>query len=139
MGRFIIEALAKVEFEDRVLAHLERVITSKLRRNESFTFTWRDDISLGGGRTTVWLHPSSNILFKFHGSRPPQLNRDWLQALTEVAAGPHGLYIVPEPQGPPAHREAREPMTFHMTSEEQGLSPHGPVILGTERPPEQTH
>ena len=29
--------------DDRVLAHLQVVIINKLRRRESFTFTWRDE------------------------------------------------------------------------------------------------
>lgn len=99
MGKFIYETL-RVDFEDRVLAHLQHVIGSKLRRGESFHFSWRDDQSVGDGRTTVWLHPSAMIIYKYYGSRPPSINRAWLEALDMVANSATGLYLVPEPQAP---------------------------------------
>jgi len=117
MGKIIIETATKVEFEDRLLAHLEHVITSKLKRGESFTFTWKDDVSVGGGRTSVWIHPNVDLIFKFHGGRVPALNPEWLRALTYTAAGPRGLYVVPEPQPGASTPPAVQPMTFRMVSE----------------------
>ncbi|MFJ6651496.1 hypothetical protein ACIQLJ_01700 [Microbacterium sp. NPDC091313] len=99
MGRFVFESSVIAEIEDRLLAHLEFVITSKLRRGEAFTFSWKENADVGGGRTTVWLHPHANIVYRFHGSRSPQLNPVWLGELTRLANGRHGLYIVPEPRG----------------------------------------
>ena len=58
---------------------------------------WKDDISTGGGRTSVWVHPRSNLVFTFNGGRPPTLNRAWLEALMSTANSPTGLYVVPEP------------------------------------------
>lgn len=97
MGRFIYHNGSKVDFEDRLLAHLQVVIANKLRRGESFLFTWRDDASVGEGRTSIWLNPSTSIAFKFHGSRQPALNRAWIEALAVTANSPGGLYVVPEP------------------------------------------
>jgi len=97
MGKFIYENTIKVDFEDRLLAHLQIVITTKLRRGETFTFVWKDDISIGDGRTMVWLHPNASIVFKFYGSRRPSLNPAWLEALSSVANSSTGLYVVPEP------------------------------------------
>lgn len=97
MGRFIYEESVKVEFEDRVLAHLQLVIGNKLRRGEAFHFTWRDDPSTGNGRTTIWVHPYASIVYKFYGSRTPQLNRAWVDALSYTANSPSGLHVVPEP------------------------------------------
>ncbi len=99
MGRFNYDGSVKVDFDDRVLAHLQVVITQKLRRGEPFPFTWRNDASLGDGRTTVWLHPSASLVYKYSGSRQPQLNRAWLEALTQTANSTGGLYVVPEPDG----------------------------------------
>jgi hypothetical protein len=108
VGRFIFENASKAEFEDRLLAHLEHVITSKLRRGECFTFSWKEDISVGGGRTTIWVHPHANIVYKFHGGRTPSLNPAWLHALGFTASGPHGLCVVPEPDAA-AYRSAMQP------------------------------
>ncbi|MFM2719077.1 DUF7882 family protein [Microbacterium mcarthurae (nom. nud.)] len=113
MGKFVYDGNIKVEFEDRLLAHLQAVIMAKVRRGESFPFTWKDDISIGGGRTTVYIHPHVSLVFKYHGSRNPQLSNAWLQALTYNANSGRGLYVVPEPDDHSA-REAgpREEMVF---------------------------
>ena len=97
MGTFIYEGHQKAEIEDRALIHLQLVITAKLRRGEPFPFTWREDMSVGGGRTTVWLHEHSSITFKYHGSRQPPINRAWTDALAFTANAPSGLYLTPEP------------------------------------------
>lgn len=97
MGRFIYEGGVKTEIEDRALTHLQLVMTAKLRRGEPFGFTWREDMSVGGGRTTVWVHAGSSLVFKYHGSRQPSINREWIEALAMTASAPSGLYLVPEP------------------------------------------
>ncbi|MDQ0728303.1 ATP-dependent DNA ligase [Microbacterium sp. W4I20] len=97
MGRFIYEGNVKTEIEDRALTHLQLVITAKLRRGEPFNFTWREDPSIGGGRTTVWVHARSSLVFKYSGSRQPAINREWIEALAFTANAPSGLYLVPEP------------------------------------------
>lgn len=75
MGKFIYEGGPKVDIEDRALSHIQLVITAKLRRGEPFGFTWKEDASVGGGRTTVWVHAGSSIVFKYHGGRQPTINR----------------------------------------------------------------
>jgi hypothetical protein len=97
VGRFIFEHDTKIDFEDRLLLHLQQVIGTKLRRGEAFTFSWRNDPSLGEGRTTIWVHPSATIVYKYSGSRHPALNRRWLEALMYTANSPSGLHVVPEP------------------------------------------
>ncbi|MFG6477206.1 ATP-dependent DNA ligase [Microbacterium sp. P06] len=97
MGYFTYDNSTKTEIDDRLLAHLQIVIGSKLRRSESFFFTWKEEVSLGSGRTTVWVHPGAGLRFKFHGSRQPSISRPWLEALTFTANSPTGLYAVHEP------------------------------------------
>lgn len=97
MGRFIYEGNVKTDIEDRALTHLQLVITAKLRRGEPFPFTWREDLSVGGGRTTVWVQARSSLVFKYSGSRQPSINREWIEALAFTANSPSGLYLVPEP------------------------------------------
>lgn len=97
MGKFIYEGGVKVEIEDRALTHLQLVITVKLRRGEPFPFSWREDVSVGGGRTTIWIHPGSSLVFKYYGGRQPSINRAWTDALAFTANSPSGLYLVPEP------------------------------------------
>ncbi|MDQ2690145.1 MAG: ATP-dependent DNA ligase [Chloroflexota bacterium] len=103
MGRFIYDATTNsVEIDDRLLAHLRIVVMNKLRRGESFMFDI--DIGDGSGRRSFWLNPSVPLQFHFYGSRQPQINRAWVEELLQVASGPNGLFIVPEPaeEAPPA-------------------------------------
>ena len=104
MGKFVYEGIVKVDVEDRTLAHLQLVIGTKLRRVEAFHFSWRDDPSIGDGRTTVWIYPRCTLVYKFYGSRSPSLNRAWIDALAYTANSPAGLYVVPEPA---AYSESR--------------------------------
>lgn len=99
MGKFIYEGVTRVEVEDRALQHLQLVITAKLRRGEPFSYSWRDDHSLGEGKTTVWIHPHSAIVFKYFGSRLPSVNPAWVDALAYTANSATGLYLVHEPVG----------------------------------------
>lgn len=54
-------------------------------------------MSVGGGRTSLWIHPGSALVFKFHDSRQPTINRAWVDALAFTANSPTGLYLVSEP------------------------------------------
>lgn len=98
MGRFVYENSVKVEIEDRALTHVQLVMTAKLRRGEPFGFTWREDASIGGGRTTVWVHAGSSLVFKYSGSRQPAVNRAWVDALAFTANAPPGCTWCPSPQ-----------------------------------------
>ena len=95
MGKFIYEGSVKTEIEDRALTHLQLVMTAKLRRAEPFPFSWREDASVGGGRTTVWVQPGSSLVFKYFGSRQPSINRAWIEALAFTANAPSGYMKIP--------------------------------------------
>ncbi|MFZ4894239.1 hypothetical protein ACL9RL_07300 [Plantibacter sp. Mn2098] len=96
MGYLIYGAGAEYEIEDRALAHLKVVIGSKLRRQESFFLNWANEPDQGSGRLSLWLSPSIPLQFRFFGSRAPELNRAWLEVLSDTAHTPNGLQIVPE-------------------------------------------
>jgi hypothetical protein len=98
MGKLTYDSTMTVDFEDRTLAHLQLVIGAKLRRNEAFFFAWKDDNSSGDGRTSIWVHPTIPIAFKFYGSRQPGINRAWVDALMHSANSAQGLQLVPEPE-----------------------------------------
>lgn len=105
MGKLIYDSNLSADFDDRVLAHLQIVIGVKLRRNESFFFTWKDDQSIGDGRNTIWLHPALPLRFKYVGSRMPVINRLWIAQLTDAANSGTGLVLLPEPESPMSPRE----------------------------------
>jgi hypothetical protein len=85
-----------VEFDDRLLAHLQIVIVQKIRRGESFLMSWRDAPETGDGHSAIWIHPTQNLYFKFMGSRSPAINQDWLEQLTLSANSPRGLLVMRE-------------------------------------------
>lgn len=101
MGRLLYGPHQRpVEIEDRALAHLKIVVLSKLRRGESFAYSWDIAPEEGSGRATLWISPAIPIEFLFHGSRPPALNRRWIQEMSNAAANGE-LHLLPEP--PDAH------------------------------------
>ena len=100
MGTLTYDSKLSADFDDRTLAHLQIVVGAKLRRNEAFYFSWKDDASIGNGRTVIWMHPTIPVSFKFFGSRPPAINREWIDELMLLANTPSGLYLVPETSSP---------------------------------------
>jgi len=86
-----------IEFDDRILVHLDMVIIAKLRRDEKFTLTW-NDCSGGDRRCTIWLHPAIPLQFRFDSLEPQKINRGWLEHLMNTANTGAGLQIVPEPK-----------------------------------------
>jgi hypothetical protein len=91
-----------VEFEDRLLTHLEIVIVNKFRRRESFLMSWLDDLSIGSGRASMWMSADVPVYFRYVGSRIPAINREWIQLLEAEANGSRGLVVLDE-DGSPAH------------------------------------
>lgn len=87
----------EIEFDDRALTHLQIVIGSKLRRRESFFFSWKDSSSIGDGRSSIWLDASIPLYFKFYGGKTPAVNREWIDVLTASANSGSGLVYTDEP------------------------------------------
>jgi hypothetical protein len=97
MGKLIYNVNTSTEIDDRALAHLQIVIVGKLRRQESFAFSWKNPASEGDGRSTIWLAPQLALHFRYSGGRPPAINRQWVEALLASANSPAGLHLLPEP------------------------------------------
>lgn len=85
-----------IQIEDRALAHLKVVIATKLRRNESFTLSWRHPEGTPTGRSTIWLHPSIPLRFVFSDPEPPPLHSEWIAALANSANSSGGITLVAE-------------------------------------------
>lgn len=98
MGKILYgDSGVEIGFEDRALAHLQIVIGAKLRRKESFFFSWKDDLTVGDGRSSVWLDCGIPLFFKYYGSRPPMINRQWVEVLTVSSNSGQGLVFSEEP------------------------------------------
>ncbi|TAL43470.1 MAG: ATP-dependent DNA ligase [Salinibacterium sp.] len=85
------------KFEDRVLAHLQVVISAKLRRGESFFLSWFEEPAVGSGRNAIWVNASIPLVFCFSGSRVPTLNKAWLEEMAIAAGSNQGLILLEEP------------------------------------------
>jgi hypothetical protein len=98
LGRLLYgSSRLEIEFDDRVMAHLQLVISTKLRRREAFFFTWRDDPVIGDGRSSIWLDASIPLHFRYSSRERHQLNREWLEELTQSANQATGLVLSTEP------------------------------------------
>ena len=105
MGHLIYGVAPAIIIEDRALQHLRAVIVTKLRRDESFVFTWNDEPTTdgddsspdGGEYGSVWISKSSSLYFKFDTPLTDPLNSDWLQLLADSAQSVTGLRPLPEP------------------------------------------
>jgi hypothetical protein len=97
MGQLIYDTQVKTGIDDRALAHLQIVMLNKLRRRESFAFSWKNPAAEGDGRSTIWIAPELSLWFKYSGGRPPVINSAWVHALMAEANTAAGLHLVPEP------------------------------------------
>ncbi|RLK49050.1 ATP-dependent DNA ligase [Microbacterium telephonicum] len=98
MGRLVYEQSVRLEIDDRTLAHLQVVIAEKLRRGESFYFSWSQPPHEGSGRSVMWLHPDASLQFSYRRRRSGALSLAWIELLSEEANSPAGLQLVEEPE-----------------------------------------
>ena len=85
-----------IRIDDRILAHLQVVITTKLRRNEGFMIQWERPVELGSGRGGFWIHPSVDLTFEYDGGREASLDHEELDRMMVSAAANGGLRIQAE-------------------------------------------
>jgi hypothetical protein len=98
MGELIYgSSSVAIAFDDRVLAHLQAVMGSKLRRHESFFFTWANGVEQGGGRESIWVDGAIPLRFRYTTNARETLNRDWIELLSRSANSATGLQFLEEP------------------------------------------
>lgn len=85
-----------IVIEDRALAHLKVVVATKLRRNESFTLSWKHPVVDAPGRSTIWLHPSIPLRFVFSEPENPELSMEWITAMAHSANSSGGIQLLDE-------------------------------------------
>lgn len=92
MGALIYGGSDGYEFDDVVLAHLQAVVATKLRRQEGFLLSWMDRTSSPiGTLRAIWLDQAVSVQFVFSGTALPALNREWIAEMVEKANGNGGL------------------------------------------------
>lgn len=88
--------------EDGALAHLKIVITTKLRRGESFTLSWPHGDGEPLGRSTIWLHPAVPLRFTFDDVEQPELDPQRLSDMAHVAYSMGGIRLATDDMDPVA-------------------------------------
>jgi len=53
---------------------------------------------VGDGRSSIWIDAAIPLYFKYYGSKPPTINREWLELLTLSANSAQGMQFMSEPQ-----------------------------------------
>ncbi len=86
-------ARTPVNVDDRLLAHVKVVATSKLRRNEPFLLSWDEPSENGSGRGSVFIHPMCDLIYRFDGSRPAELDQELLESMAAQSMSSRGLII----------------------------------------------
>jgi hypothetical protein len=86
-------ARASIRMDDRALAHLQVVITTKLRRNEGFLIQWERPRESGSGRGGFWVHPQCDLAYEYEGGREPTLDHEELDRMMMAASATHGVRI----------------------------------------------
>ena len=105
MGHLIYGVAPAIQVDDWALYHLQQVMVTKLRRDESFSFSWGDEPAVGGDEALpqpgqhgmVWISKASSLYFSFDKPRQGPLNPQWLTELATVASSTGGLRRLPEP------------------------------------------
>jgi hypothetical protein len=88
-----------IGIEDRALAHVKFAVTTKLRRGESFTLSWKHPEDQARGRSTIWVHPNIPLRFVFDEPEAPELSREWVEELMRSANSTGGIMLVEEHVG----------------------------------------
>jgi hypothetical protein len=82
--------------DDRLLAHLQVIVSMKLRRGENFFITWRNPTSVGSGRQSLWIDNGLHLAFAYDGSKIPSVNREWIENMSMSAGTNFGLQLTDE-------------------------------------------
>lgn len=85
-------ATESIQIPDRLLSHLKVVVTTKLRRSESFTLSWTH-VDGTPGRSTLWLQPAIPMRFVFESAEPETLNATVLKNMADMANSSAGLVV----------------------------------------------
>ncbi|BDI21707.1 hypothetical protein [Herbiconiux sp. L3-i23] len=92
MGTLTYGAVQRqIVIDDRLLAHVEAVALSRLRRNNAFALRWTEKVEDGDGRRTIWVNSSSDLYFEYDDSVRYELDRELIDRLAVAADSNYGI------------------------------------------------
>jgi hypothetical protein len=78
---------------DRLLAHLEIVITSKLRRGEGLLLSWVQPAEATHRRGTCWITSATELLYLYESADALAIDRDELERLSVESNSSRGIQL----------------------------------------------
>ncbi len=76
----------RVDLDDRTLAHLQIVMSTKLRRRENFWIEFVRGAEEGGGREAIWVDHAMPLVFHYVSVHHPETDRMWIEDLVSQAS-----------------------------------------------------
>lgn len=110
-----------IRIPDRLLSHLKVVMTTKLRRSESFTLSWTH-VDGTPGRSTLWLQPAIPMRFVFDSAEPETLDASTLKNMADMANSSAGLVVDLRAEIPEAHSTRVAPSRTAAPARRRSLS-----------------
>lgn len=102
MGQLRYSGTTVLDIDDHTLAHFQVIVFRKLRLHESFVLPWCDEAT--GLRTTLWIHPQSDLVFSYTDEEPPQIDAVLVRTLQDHLDATGTLRLPRSPAAaPPAH------------------------------------
>jgi hypothetical protein len=93
MGRLAYGAIPRtIAIDDRLLAHIEVVVLSRLRRNNAFALRWTE-AGERLGRRTIWIHQATDLTFEYDQAEQGELDRELLDQLAKAADSNAGINL----------------------------------------------
>jgi len=81
----------RIDVDDYLLAHLQYVITAKLRRRESFMVTLTS--SQAQARSSIWINDAIPLIFEYASMESQPLDRDQVDAMMIEAVNARGVQV----------------------------------------------
>lgn len=101
----------RIDIDDRLLAHLQALVVTKLRRGEPFLLSWEESPEAGTGRRSVWVSTNLELTFEFDGTDPIDLDRKLLDDLVLRSSSNQGLDLADDARGEPVESQAVTPVS----------------------------
>jgi hypothetical protein len=84
---------AQFAFDDRSLAHLQIIISTKLRRAENFFLSWDESSEQSRERVAIWVDNGVPIYFQYFSTGQASINRHWIEQIATQASSSAGIHL----------------------------------------------
>jgi hypothetical protein len=95
MGKLTYGAIQReIVMDDNLLAHIEVVVLSRLRRNNAFALRWTETVEGSTDvRRTIWVHQGSDLYFEYETPTQGELDHQLLDKLAKSADSNAGINL----------------------------------------------